>query len=247
MPEPFYYVVIEDCYKIVTIALKGEFMLIGDIIREYRSKHNLSLQQFADKINSSKGYVFMLEKNYNSTTGKPINPSIKSLSAIAKAMNIDIEDLLKMLDNDQKILLDEKIFKEQFDSVTDVAVKVPLVGKISAGLPILATQNIEGYEFAPKGMIKEDMEYFYLRVQGDSMNMKFNDGDIVLVQKQDTLENDEIGVILVGDEATVKKFKEDNGMVILTPMSTNPEHSVQIYKDTQVKIIGKVISYQGKV
>lgn len=160
--------------------------------------------------------------------------------------NMPLELLSKMADY-FNVTIDYLLGKEVGVEIADEAVKIPVVGKISAGLPILATQNIEGYEFAPKGMIKEDMEYFYLRVQGDSMNIKFNDGDIVLVQKQDTLENDEIGVILVGEEATVKKFKEDNGMVILTPMSTNPEHSVQIYKDNQVKIIGKVISYQGKI
>lgn len=134
--------------------------------------------------------------------------------------------------------------------ISDIPKKVPVVGKISAGLPILATENIEGYEFAPSSQIKEGYTYFYLRVQGDSMNLKFNEGDIVLVQKQDDLENNEIGVILVnGFDATVKKYRKENGLVILEPMSTNPENTVQIYnpKDIPIKIIGKVISYQGKI
>lgn len=134
--------------------------------------------------------------------------------------------------------------------ITDVPRKVPVIGKISAGLPILAVENIEGYEFAPSSYIKEGFDYFYLHVQGDSMNLKFNNGDIVLVQKQDTLENNEIGVILVnGFDATVKKYKSENGLVILEPMSTNPENTVQIYnpKDITIQIIGKVVSYQGKV
>lgn len=134
--------------------------------------------------------------------------------------------------------------------ISDIPKKVPVVGKISAGLPILATENIEGYEFAPSSQIKEGYTYFYLRVQGDSMNLKFNEGDIVLVQKQDDLENNEIGVILVnGFDATVKKYRKENNLVILEPMSTNPENTVQIYnpKDTPIKIIGKVISYQGKI
>lgn len=133
---------------------------------------------------------------------------------------------------------------------SDIPKKVPVIGKISAGLPILAVENIEGYEFAPSSHIKEGYEYFYLRVQGDSMNLKFNDGDIVLVQKQDILENDEIGVILVnGNDATVKKYKSENELVILEPMSTNPENTVQIYnpKNISIKIIGKVVSYQGKI
>lgn len=128
--------------------------------------------------------------------------------------------------------------------------KVPVVGRISAGLPMLATENIEGYEFAPSSQLKDGYTYFYLKVQGDSMNLKFNEGDIVLVQKQDDLENNEIGVILVnGDDATVKKYRKENGLVILEPMSTNPENVVQIYnpKDIQIRIIGKVISYQGKI
>lgn len=82
------------------------------------------------------------------------------------------------------------------------------------------------------------------------MNLKFSEGDIVLVQKQDSLENDEIGVILVdGNDATVKKYKSENGLVILEPMSTNPANTVQIYnpKKIDIKIVGKVISYQGKI
>ncbi|MBQ4123573.1 helix-turn-helix domain-containing protein [bacterium] len=134
--------------------------------------------------------------------------------------------------------------------ITDKPISVPILGKISAGLPLLATENIEGYEFAPSSYIKEGFDYFYLRVNGDSMNLKFSDGDIVLVQKQDDLENDEIGVILVdGMDATVKKYKYENSLVILSPMSTNSEHVVQIYnpKDISIKIVGKVVSYQGKI
>lgn len=131
----------------------------------------------------------------------------------------------------------------------DNAVPIPVVGKISAGLPILATENISRYEFAPSSLINKNFTYFYLTVTGDSMNRKFNDGDIVLVQQQNDLENDEIGVFLIDNEATVKRYKKDKERIILYPMSTNPEHDPQIYdlKETNIKIIGKVISYQGKV
>ena len=144
---------------------------------------------------------------------------------------------------EKTLTVDSNIFP-----ISDVPKKIPVLGRISAGLPILATENIEGYEFAPSSLIKEGYEYFYLKVQGDSMNLKFNNGDIVLVQKQDELENNEIGVILInGYDATVKKYKSENGLVILEPMSTNPENTVQIYnpKDISIKIIGKVVSYQG--
>lgn len=134
--------------------------------------------------------------------------------------------------------------------LTDTPVKLPILGKVSAGLPILATENIEGYEFAPSSYIKQGYEYFYLKVTGDSMNLKFNEGDIVLVQKQGYLENGEIGVILVnGNDATIKKFQQKNGFIFLEPMSTNPANQVQIYdpKEVEIKIIGKAVSYQGKL
>lgn len=169
----------------------------------------------------------------------------KTIFKLATALNIS-EAWLMGLD----VPMESQKVEINVFPTTDIPKKVPVVGKISAGLPILATENIEGYEFAPSSQIKEGFTYFYLRVQGDSMNLKFNEGDIVLVQKQDTLENDEIGVILVnGDDATVKKYKSENGLVILEPMSTNPENTVQIYnpKNIQIKIIGKVISYQGKI
>jgi repressor LexA len=168
--------------------------------------------------------------------------SAKTASILADYFNVSIDYLLGKSDTRKP---ESNVFP-----LSDEAVSIPVVGKISAGLPILAEENREGYEFAPSSLIKPGLTYFYLRVQGDSMNLKFNDGDIVLVQQQDDLENDEIGVVLVnGFDATVKKYKNENGLVVLYPMSTNPEHTVQVYnpKDIEIKIIGKVISYQGKV
>lgn len=151
-----------------------------------------------------------------------------------------------------KVTTDYLLGKDENNNVfpmPDNAVPIPVVGKISAGLPILANENIERYEFAPSSLINKNFTYFYLTVTGDSMNRKFNDGDIVLVQQQSDLENDEIGVFLIDDEATVKKYKIQNDLIILEPMSNNPIHTVQIYnpKEKSIKIIGKVISYQGKV
>ena len=76
------------------------------------------------------------------------------------------------------------------------------------------------------------------------MNLKFPDGCLLLVQKQPELENGQIGVVMVnGDDATVKRFKQENDLIILEPMSSNLEHQIQIYnpQKTKVEIIGKVI------
>ena len=174
-----------------------------------------------------------------------MSPKITTIKYLAEYFNVN-EIWLMGYD----VPMERQKVESNVFPTTDIPKKVPIVGKISAGLPILAAENIEGYEFAPSSQIKEGFTYFYLRVQGDSMNLKFNEGDIVLIQRQDTLENNEIGAILVGgDDATVKKYKFENGLVILEPMSTNPENTVQIYnpKKINIQIIGKVISYQGKI
>lgn len=72
-------------------------MLLGDIIKQYRTQHQLSLQDFADLIGSSRSYIHMLEKNVNPTTNKPISPSIETLKLLAQAMHMDLDYLLKLL------------------------------------------------------------------------------------------------------------------------------------------------------
>ena len=229
-------------------------MNLGNLIKQYRAMNKMSLRDFAQKCGLSHTYISALEKNIDSRTGKPIAPTLDTVKYVSNGMNMSIEEVLKILDDEQEFIINKNAPKYNTESnifpISDTPIRVPVIGKISAGLPILAVENIESYEFAPSSYIKKGFDYFYLRVQGDSMNLKFNEGDIVLVQKQDTLENDEIGVILVnGYDATVKKYKSENGLVILSPMSTNLENVVQIYnpKEIEIKIVGKVVSYQGKI
>lgn len=215
------------------------FKKVGARLKQARELNHITLEEAGKKVDVHKSTVLRWE---NGETEKIKLPVIQIL---AKYYNVNPVWLMGY-----DVPMKENTIESNVFPISDTPKKIPIVGKISAGLPILATENIEGYEFAPSSQIKEGFTYFYLRVQGDSMNLKFNEGDIVLVQKQDTLENDEIGVILVnGFDATVKKYKSENGLVILEPMSTNPENTVQIYnpKDIQIKIIGKVISYQGKI
>ena len=218
---------------------------LGAYLKKLREDRNLSLRQVDYRSSVSYSHLSMIENGSR-------KPTALTLKELAKVYNIDYIDLYEKAGYID--LAESEKLKSSVDSnvfpITDIPKKIPVVGRISAGLPILATENIEGYEFAPSSQIKEGYTYFYLRVQGDSMNLKFNEGDIVLVQKQDDLENNEIGVILVnGFDATVKKYRKENGLVILEPMSTNPENTVQIYnpKNTSIRIIGKVISYQGKI
>lgn len=83
-------------------------MLLGDLIKEYRIKNELSLRAFANKCGLSYTYISMLEKNKDYRTGKPIAPTLDSVKYIAKAMNLSIDELLKILDNEQEFKMNEE-------------------------------------------------------------------------------------------------------------------------------------------
>ena len=120
--------------------------------------------------------------------------------------------------------------------------QMPLLGRVAAGLPMYAEENIEGYI---ANDFTDGENYYALRVFGDSMNAAGIDpGDIVVVRQQNDVEEHEIGVILVnGNDATIKYFRQQGSMAILSPRSTNPAHQVQIYdiRETTVRIIGRVV------
>jgi repressor LexA len=119
--------------------------------------------------------------------------------------------------------------------------RLPLVGEIAAGGPLLAEQNVEDYVAVPEPLARGGEE-FLLRVKGDSMvNAGILEGDIVVVRRQQTAQNGEIVVALAGDdeaadEATVKRFFREDGRVRLQPENDALE---PIYAD-HVQILGRV-------
>ena len=120
--------------------------------------------------------------------------------------------------------------------------RLPLVGEIAAGGPLLAEQNIEDYIAVPEPLARGGEE-FLLRVKGDSMvNAGILDGDVVVVRRQDTAQDGDIVVALAGedetsDEATVKRFFRENGRIRLQPEN---DSLAPIYA-SHVQILGKVI------
>lgn len=119
--------------------------------------------------------------------------------------------------------------------------KIPLLGCIAAGLPIFAEENIEGYLWTDHN---HGAEYFGLRVRGDSMNAaNIKDGDIIIVRQQDLVEDGDIAVVLIDDDATVKRFHHNGSTVILSPQSTDSSYQPQIYsiKEHSIKVLGRVV------
>lgn len=80
-------------------------MYIGELIKDYRMKHGLSMQDFANLSGISKAYIGVLEKVYNPTTKEPVAPSLPKIQAIASAMGMELDDLLKLLDVNQPVIV----------------------------------------------------------------------------------------------------------------------------------------------
>ena len=120
--------------------------------------------------------------------------------------------------------------------------RIPILGRIQCGKPILAQEEIEGYTYTD---LNGGAEYFALRIRGDSMNAaRISDGDIVIVRQQDTVDNGQIAVVMVDDEdATLKRFRQSGHMVTLSPQSTNPEHQPLVLdtRSTPVRVLGLVV------
>lgn len=130
-----------------------------------------------------------------------------------------------------------EILDESFNFTRKEMVNVPMVGRVAAGEPLLAEQNVENYFPIPMEFMPNN-QTFMLRVKGDSMiNVGIFDGDLVLVEQRQTARNGEVIVALVEDGATVKRFFKEEGVFRLQP--ENDALDPIIVKEVQ--ILGKVI------
>ena len=120
---------------------------------------------------------------------------------------------------------------------------LPLVGQVAAGQPLLAEQNIEDYVEVPPIAGGDDGEYI-LRVQGDSMkDVGILEGDYVIVRKQDTADDGEIVVALVGEEATVKRFVKEADHIRLQPEN----EALEPIRTRDVAVLGRVVGVCRRV
>ena len=130
---------------------------------------------------------------------------------------------------------------------TEPTISIPVVGKVAAGEPILATENIEDYMSIGESFFSKDSlrnDNFILKVQGESMiNAGINDGDYIIVSKQSTALNGQIVVAMIDGEATVKRFYKEKDYIRLQPENDNMDPIIA--KDVQ--IIGKVIGLFRKI
>lgn len=123
--------------------------------------------------------------------------------------------------------------------------KLPRLGTIACGEPILAEENIEDYDSVPEN-IKAD---FTLKCKGDSMiNARILDGDIVYIRQQPDVESGEIAAVLIGNEATLKRVYKYENKIVLQPENPKYEPLVFVGEELeQIRIIGKAISFTSMI
>ena len=161
------------------------------------------------------------------------NAKVENVIKICNGLNIRPEDIM-----------DIKKPEPQLETLP--VKKIPVVSKISAGLPIYSEENLVDYIYFATKNLNSDKEEFGLRVSGDSMDKIFQENDVVVVEKDSIVENGQLGVVMVnGYNATVKRVRYNKNQIILIPESNNPEHLPQVYReDDEVKIIGRVVASQ---
>lgn len=213
-------------------------MKLGDLIREYRDSHDLSQRQFANQCDLSNGYISILEKGVNPSTGKPVTPTIPQLKKLASGMGMTLSELFDKAD-DMPIDLPSNIIP-----MPEMR-KIPLVGTIACGEPILAEENIDEYISIPKHLAGD----FALTCKGDSMiNARIFDGDIVYIRQQDTVENGEIAAVLIDGEATLKRVRLFYDHISLEP--ENPQYRPIVLWGEEmntVRILGKAVAFTSEV
>ncbi|ARJ08735.1 transcriptional regulator [Staphylococcus lugdunensis] len=196
-------------------------------IKSRRKELNLTLEQVGDLVGVGKSTVRKWE------TGDIENMKRDKIVKLAKALRVSPSYIMG-------------IEEEQPQLETLPVKKIPVVSKISAGLPIYSEENLIDYIYFATNKLNSDKEEFGLKVSGDSMDKIFQDGDIVVVEKDSVVENGQLGVIMInGYNATVKRVRYEKNRIILIPESNNPAHYPQVYsQDDEVKIIGRVVASQ---
>lgn len=212
-------------------------MKIGLYVKHYRERHKLSMQEFADKADLSKGYISMLEKGKHPQNDREIVPSIETVNKIAKAMNLSIDELLARIDGNQMI----DISRDRplpSNIILPSAYAVPILGTICAGSGIHCEENFEGYFYVDR-TIKAD---YCLKVKGNSMvDVGIYDGDFAFLRKDFDYEDGEIYAVCWGAEesASLKKLYKMDNKIMLQPC--NAEYSPVLADIDDVCIVGECI------
>lgn len=200
----------------------------SNILRQLRISDNLTQKQLADALGLAFSTISMYERGER-------EPDFETMEAIADYFNVTMDYLHGKTNN---------ISFENIIPLPNMH-KIPLLGTIACGEPILAEENIESEINIPEDIHAD----FALRCKGDSMvDARIMDGDIVYIRQQPTVNNGEIAAVLIGDEATLKRVYLSNNTVTLMPC--NPKYQPYVYTNEQlneIRILGKAIGFTSTI
>ena len=241
-------------------------MTLSELIVSYRKENNLSQRKFAKICGLSNGYISMLENGINPKTGMPITPTLQKLGNLASGLNLSINELFAMIDDIDILLSDEELHSSKFpppavtenhttfpvieekeksktnslgDSLTllDGKIrKIPLFESVAAGFGCCANNQIIDYIPLMIDSDAEADETICIKVSGNSMYPKIEDGDIIAVHKQSSIDSGKIGVFLIDNEdGVVKKANYVYDEDWLELLSFNPEYMPRRFEGPDVE------------
>lgn len=199
--------------------------------KSLRLTRNYSQSELARFLRISKSSVNMYERGER-------EPTFDTLEVIADFFNVDMDYLLGKSDVQNRYASSNIL---PFPSMS----KLPLLGSIACGSPILAQENFEGEVDLPEHIHAD----FALRCKGDSMiNARIFDGDIVYIRHQDMVDNGEIAAVLIDDEATLKRVQLYEDHISLEP--ENPQYRPLVFwgdEMNSIRILGKAVAFTSTV
>ena len=205
---------------------------IGERIKELRKKASLTQKELSQKVNKSESSVRMWELGFS-------EPDIDTLNILSEIFSVTTDYITgKSPSPDITVIPGAFIPKTK---------KLPVFGRIACGEPIFAEESFDGYIDIEEGINAD----FCLVAKGDSMiGARIMDGDIVMVKKQDMVQNGEIAVVLIDDEATLKRayFYPDKNKLVLSP--ENPKYEPLVYIGEElnsIHILGKAVAFQSVI
>lgn len=199
-------------------------MNMGDRIKSLRISHNMTQEELGKKIGVQKSAIRKYEK------GEVINIKRATIETLSKIFNVSPSYLMCIEDNNNRNIIKTN--------------RIPVLGKIPAGIPIEMIEDVIDYEEISDEMLKGDREYFGLKVSGDSMMPKYLDGDVLIVQKTNDCESGQDCIVMVnGDDGTFKRVIKNKDGIILQPL--NPNYEIKFYSNDDIerlpiKILGVV-------
>lgn len=208
-------------------------MNLGDKLKKVRTDNGYSMEEMKNILNSK--YNLQISKSMISRWENGVSEPINTyLSAYAKEFNLDMNDLLGIdLKDIPNIMVHEKIKK------------IPILGQIACGEPILCQENYDGYVMVDPSMISSD---FSIYADGDSMiDANIQDGDLVFIKQTPVVENGAICAVLIDDSATLKRFYKTDDQIILQPENNNYQPIIITEEDMRdVRILGEMVGVYSR-